>query len=100
MTKKPDTQTAMRKLIADIRAGIPFDTPMKDLCNGPCTGCSKKLLDYLDTELEEKEAALDAGYKPDFGDLNRLKKTALKIRGVLVKNGLIEPAAKIHTKSI
>ncbi|RTE65441.1 hypothetical protein EH243_12300 [Amphritea opalescens] len=99
MTKKPDTDIAMRKLIADIRTAIPFDTPMKDLCNGPCTGCSKKLLDYLDTELEERETALNSGYKPDFGDLNRLKKTALKIHGVLIKNGLMDTAKKIHTRS-
>ncbi|MBN1005950.1 hypothetical protein [Amphritea pacifica] len=91
MITKPNTQTAMRNLIADIRDAIPFDTPIEKLCNGPCTGCSKKLLDYLDMQLEEKEAEIDAGHIPSFGELNRLKKSALKIHATLMKNGLIEP---------
>lgn len=96
MASKPDTQTAMRKLIDDIRAGIPFDTPMEDLCNGPCTGCSKKLLDFLDTMLEEKETDLNNGHIPALGEISHLKKTAFKVRGVLLKNGLIEKETTIH----
>ncbi|WP_417225782.1 hypothetical protein [Amphritea sp.] len=90
MANKPDAQTAMRILISDIRAGIPFDTPMEELCNGPCTGCSKKLLDFLDTQLEEKETEINSGHIPALGELNRLKKTALKVRTTLIKNGLIK----------
>ncbi len=89
METKPDTKEAMRNLIKDIRLGIPFDTPVAELCNGPCTGCSKKLMDYLDMELEEKEALLTAGHSPTLGEINRLKKTAVKIHSVLVQNGLI-----------
>ena len=89
MITKPDTQTAMRNLIADIRSAIPFDTPQEKLCNGPCTGCAKKLLDYLDMELEEKEAAINAGHIPGLGEINRLKKSAVKIHAALNKNGLI-----------
>lgn len=97
MANKPDTQTAMRILISDIRAGIPFDTPMEELCNGPCTGCSKKLLDFLDTQLEEKETEIDNGHIPALGELNQLKKTALKVRAILIKNGLIKDVI-IHSR--
>ncbi|WP_231902169.1 hypothetical protein [Neptuniibacter pectenicola] len=52
---KPDTTEAMQTLIKQIREAIPFDTPIALMCNGPCTGCAKKLLDYLDMELLDKE---------------------------------------------
>ncbi|UTW03377.1 hypothetical protein KDX31_19025 [Amphritea atlantica] len=90
MITKPDTPIAMRKLIADIRSAIPFDTPQEKLCNGPCTGCAKKLLDYLDMQLEEKESEINAGIIPNLGELNRLKKSAMKIHATLIKNGLIK----------
>ncbi len=90
MVTKPDTKTAMQTLISDIRKAVPFDTPMEKLCDGPCTGCSKKLLDYLDMQLEEKEAELNAGLIPNLGELNRLKKSAMKIHATLIKNGLIK----------
>ncbi|WP_299203051.1 hypothetical protein [uncultured Amphritea sp.] len=80
----------MQTLISDIRKAVPFDTPMEKLCDGPCTGCSKKLLDYLDMQLEEKEAELNAGLIPNLGELNRLKKSAMKIHATLIKNGLIK----------
>ena len=82
----------MGRLISHIRSAIPFDTPMEELCNGPCTGCSKKLMDYLDMELEEKEALLETGHNPTLGEINQLKKTAVKIHTVLVQNGLIDTA--------
>ncbi|WP_236588734.1 hypothetical protein [Amphritea japonica] len=90
MESKPDTKEAMRNLIKDIRSGIPFDTPVAEMCNGPCTGCSKKLMDYLDMELEEKETLLATGHNPTLGEINRLKKTAIKIHGVLSQNGLVK----------
>lgn len=94
MANKPDTKTAMENLIVEIRSTIPFDTPIDQLCDGPCTGCSKKLLDYLDMELEEKESLLTTGHQPALGEINRLKKTAMKIHGVLTQNGLIETTDK------
>lgn len=92
MANKPDTKTAMENLIVEIRSAIPFDTPIDQLCDGPCTGCSKKLLDYLDMALEEKETLLSTGHNPTLGEINRLKKTAMKIHGVLVQNGLVKIA--------
>lgn len=87
---KPDTRIAMQQLITEIRSVIPFDIPMERMCNGPCTGCSKKLLEYLETELEGWERSLAAGIKPGLGDLNKLGKTARKIQGVLARNQLID----------
>jgi len=86
---KPNTATAMADLISQIRDTIPFDTPMSELCNGPCTGCSKKLLDFLDTEIEEWESNIAAGEQPNLGDIHNLAKTSRKIYAVLKKNGLV-----------
>ena len=87
---KPNTTAAMNDLIAQIRVSIPFDTPMSELCNGPCTGCSKKLLDFLDTEVEEWETNIACGTKPNLGDIHSLAKTSRKIYAILKKNGLIK----------
>lgn len=87
---KPNTRTAMSQLIAQIRIAIPFDTPLSRLCDGPCTGCSKKLLEFLDSELEDWEYKLEAGELPSLGDIHALAKTSKKVYGVLKKNGLID----------
>jgi len=87
---KKDTTKAMEDLIDQIRLVIPFDTPLEKLCNGPCTGCAKKLLEFLDMELVDCERALKNGEKPGLGDIDKLAKTAKKIFQVLKKNNLIE----------
>ncbi len=87
---KANPSVAMSQLIAEVRVAVPFDTPVSELCDGPCTGCSKKLLDFLDQELEEWETRLDRGDSPTFGDLQRLGKQSQKIFRVLQKNGLIK----------
>ncbi|MCV6613237.1 MAG: hypothetical protein OIF55_20990 [Amphritea sp.] len=87
---KPDTETAMEILIEQVREAIPFDTPADRLCAGSCTGCPKKLLEYLDMELEEWEQKLTSGEKPDFGDINKLTKASRKIFTILQRNNLIE----------
>ena len=51
----------MRQLIGEVRRQLPFDLPQARLCNGPCTGCSLKLLDFLEVELQAWERRLDAG---------------------------------------
>ena len=83
----------MNNLISQVRKSVPFDTPQDELCNGPCTGCPKKLMEYLDTQLEEWEADLQAGEEPTFGDIQKLAKTSRKIYGVLEKNNLIKDQA-------
>jgi len=86
---KPDTPTAMRQLIAQIRASLPFDTPEAQRCSGPCAGCSMKLLNFMQTELDDWEQRLNAGETPGLADLSRLAKMGRKIYVVMVKNGLV-----------
>ena len=86
---KPSPSMAMRRLIVDIRAAVPFDIPESSLCLGPCSGCSKKLIEYLDDQLCDWQSKLDSGHQPKLGDINKLAKTAKKIHKVLVKNEFI-----------
>jgi len=86
---KPDTRTAMRQLMAQVRAAIPFDAPAAQVCTGTCAGCSMKLLEFLGTELQAWEYRLDAGEKPTLGDLSRLARTSRKVYAVLERNGLV-----------
>lgn len=85
---KPDTSTAMRDLIAQVRHALPFDLPEARVCDGPCKGCSHKLLDYLESELEDWELRLAQGEQPGLLELSRLAKTSRKVHRVLSKNGL------------
>jgi hypothetical protein len=87
---KPDTRTAMADLIRQIRCAMPFDAPQAALCVEHCSGCSIKLLEFLDSELHDWELRLADGERPNFGDLDRLGKTAKKIYAILRKNGLLE----------
>lgn len=86
---KPDTTTAMHELINEVRFTVPFELPMSELCSGICTGCSKKLIDFLDMELGEWEQRLKQGEKPGLGDINKLAKTSQKVFRVLQKNQLV-----------
>lgn len=85
---RPDTYTAMQRLILEIRQAFPFDLDEAQLCNGPCQGCPKKLLEYMDTELCHWEFRMSRGETPLLGDLQRLAKTAHKIQRVLINNGI------------
>lgn len=87
---KPNRPNAMRHLIKQIREAIPFDLPEANLCSGKCNGCSQKLLDYLDSELEDWEYRLQDGETPDFGEIQRIAKTSKKIYKILDRNGLIK----------
>jgi len=80
---KPDRKQAMKHLIQQVRTAMPFDLPEANLCSGKCNGCSQKLLDYLDSELENWEYRLKADETPDFGDIQRIAKTSKKIHKVL-----------------
>lgn len=87
---KPDAPTAMRQLIDQVRKALPFDLPSARVCNGPCDGCSMKLLDYLEGELDEWETRLDQGEKPGLAELSKLAKTSRRVHRVLEKNGLVQ----------
>ena len=86
---KPDTRTAMGRLIAQIRAAIPFEDAQSRVCTGACDGCSRKLLDFLEGELEDWERRLAAGHSPKLGDVSRLARTSRKVYAVLERNGLV-----------
>ena len=89
--KKPDTRSAMQKLITEVRQAIPFDTPEAVMCadDSSCQGCSLKLLEFLSMELDNWQQRLDDGEVPNFGDLNKLGKSSRAVYKVLQKNGLV-----------
>ncbi len=89
---KPDTTTAMRQLIAQIRESVPFDTPESTLCSVHCRVCSKKLLEFLASELDAWDYKLKQGEVPNFGDLSRLERMGRKIYSALEKTGFIKNA--------
>ena len=86
---KPDTSTAMRQLIQDVKGAMPFDLPSGQLCGGLCVGCPKKLLNYLEDELARWQSFLDDGAVPSLGDLNRLGRCSQKVYCALQKNQLV-----------
>jgi hypothetical protein len=88
-TCKPDTVTAMRQLINQIRTALPFELVGDQMCGDSCEGCSSKLLLYLESEIEAYEQKLADGLIPTLGDLDRLAKKSRKIHRVLQGNGLI-----------
>lgn len=90
MARKPDTTTAMRELIEQVRSAIPFDLPEAQVCAGPCEGCSMKLLSFLESELEDWEMRLDQGERPGLKELSRLAKTSRRIYKLLEQNGLVD----------
>lgn len=80
---KPDTLSAMRSLINEVRTVIPFDLPEEAICSGVCRGCAKKLLEFLDAELSEWECRLDAGEVPRLGDVQQLGRCCRKVHVAL-----------------
>ena len=90
---KPDTSTAMHQLIAQVRAAIPFNAPQSRVCTGACEGCSQKLMDFLEGELDDWERRLTSGERPGLADLSRQARVSRKVHGVLERNGLIGGAA-------
>ncbi len=86
---KPSTAVAMANLIQQIRQTIPFDLPDSVICSGICKGCSKKLLDYLESEIDSWTDRLENGVTPNLGDINALAKSSKKIFMVLQKNRLV-----------
>lgn len=87
---KPTPSIAMRNLIDQVRTQLPFDADESRLCSDNCQGCSKKLLEFLDAEIEGWEQKLQEGIQPDFGELHQLGKTCKKVYLILKKNGLIQ----------
>ena len=72
-----------------IREVMPFGLSEAEICSGECIGCAKKLLEFLDQELEEWSTRLNHGEIPRLGDITKLAKTAAKIHRVLIRNNLV-----------
>lgn len=88
-TAKPDRQQAMLMLIQEARTNIPFGLSEAQMCSGICHGCSKKMLTFLETELDSWEYRVGQGEIPSFGDLQKLGKMSGKIYRALEKSGLV-----------
>lgn len=87
---KPNVSTAMQNLIDETRSALPFGADDTQLCADSCQGCSKKLLEFLESELDDWEHKLHDGVQPNFGDIHRMGKTCKKVYMVMKKNGLVE----------
>ncbi|MFV0594672.1 hypothetical protein [Shewanella sp.] len=83
---KPDTQTAMQALITHIQQVIPLNLDEAQMCQGECLGCSKKMLEMLDTEISYWQYSADT---PGLKDLKHLEKIATRTHKVLKRNHLI-----------
>ena len=79
----------MYGLIQQVRTVVPFNISVADLCVDDCYGCPKKLMEYLDMELDDWEQKLDDGHIPNLGEINTLGKRSKKIVSALKKNGLL-----------
>jgi hypothetical protein len=79
----------MQRMILEVRDVIPFDMPEARICGGLCIGCPKKLLAFLEGELDGWQMRLEQGYRPSFGELGRLAACCRKIHAALQKNQLI-----------
>ncbi len=86
---KPKTPVAMVQLIQQVRETLPFGVPQGYVCADKCTGCSLKLLDYLDLELMSWEDRLLQGDVPSLADIQRMAKISHKVHKVLDKNGVL-----------
>jgi hypothetical protein len=85
---KPNTTEAMRSLLGEIRRCIPLNLPEASLCGGKCLGCSKKMLEMLDTEVCFWESRLDDEV-PGLADLKSLQRLAERTHKILKRNQLI-----------
>lgn len=85
---KPNTTEAMRSLLNEIRRCIPLDLPEASLCGGKCLGCSKKMLEMLDTEVCFWESRLDDEV-PGLADLKSLQRLAERTHKILKRNQLV-----------
>lgn len=89
--RKPSTEMAMRELIRTIRSHIPFGLKEADMCQGICRGCSKKMLEMLDTEISQWEVDLNnQRVTPTLADLAFVEKLARRTHKVLQRNNLIK----------
>lgn len=78
----------MTLMLKEIRLKIPFDLPETTICGGDCRGCSKKMLELLDTEASYWESMIDQQV-PTLADLKNLQLLALRTFKILHRNHLV-----------
>lgn len=91
MNKKPDRITAMQLIIDAVKKEFPLYHEDTFKC-GPvnsCTGCPKKLMELVDTELTYWQNEIDNGISPTFDELYQFGKMCKNIRRSLVRNNRI-----------
>lgn len=91
MSRKPDTKVAMYQLLNVIREHIPFGLKEADMCQGICRGCSKKMMEMLDSEVSQWQADLDNDLAdPTLADLVFMEKLARRTEKILRRNHLMD----------
>lgn len=90
MNRKPNTKAAMYRLLDAIREHIPFGLKEADMCQGICRGCSKKMMEMLDSEMCQWQADLDNELaNPTLADLVFMEKLARRTEKILQRNKLM-----------
>ncbi len=99
---KPDRQTAMRQIIAQVKAEFPLYEPSTYICgaNTDCAGCPKKLLEMVDSEICYWESAMKRGVQPKFDEIRRFGKMCLGVRRALLRNNLLRPPSDLSKVSV
>ncbi|WP_102402020.1 hypothetical protein BCV09_15450 [Vibrio cyclitrophicus] len=90
--KKPDLNSAMLNLIEEVKNELPLYESETFICGpkGNCSGCSRKLLEMVDSELMYWEHSISIGQGPNFEELRRFGKLCSSVRRGLERNGLVE----------
>lgn len=89
---KPDRMTAMATIIEQVKSTLPLYESETFICGskGSCTGCPKKLLEMVDSELTYWESAMIRGITPQFDEIRRFGKMCTSVKRALQRNGLLE----------
>ncbi|MCC4861930.1 hypothetical protein [Vibrio splendidus] len=95
-TKKPNLNLAMLSLIEEVKNELPLYESETFICGpkGNCSGCSKKLLEMVDSELMYWEHNISIDQGPNFEELRRFGKLCSSVRRGLERNGLVEKRPK------
>ncbi|MDA7746202.1 hypothetical protein N8878_02580 [Psychromonas sp.] len=81
----------MQQIIDAVKEEFPIYQEDTFTC-GPdnsCTGCPKKLMELVDSELTYWQHAINSGETPTFDELNSFGKMCKNIRRSLVRNNRI-----------
>lgn len=89
--RKPNSATAMRLAIEQMRASLPFEAPAAQSCTGICQDCAMKSLAFLAAELDTWEHRLNAGATPSLKDLSCLIAVGRHVHDELQRNGPSDP---------